>query len=47
MPVSRILAEMAEDAKISEIAEDYELDNKRITDFVEGLSILFDHPILT
>ncbi|RLC03565.1 MAG: hypothetical protein DRI57_28995 [Deltaproteobacteria bacterium] len=46
MPISRILAEIAENSRISEIAEDYELDNKRIADFVEGLAILFDRSVL-
>ncbi|GEM_PF-3258653 len=50
MPLSRILAELLDDAvisrRITKIAKDCELDDKQIREFVEALSILLDCPFL-
>ncbi|MDM8549966.1 hypothetical protein QUF72_07820 [Desulfobacterales bacterium HSG2] len=46
MPVAKILLEISKDAKISEIAEEYELDVGQVRNFIEGLAFLFSHSLL-
>ncbi|MDM8549965.1 DUF433 domain-containing protein [Desulfobacterales bacterium HSG2] len=46
MPVSRIIAELGENATISEIAEDYELDVRQVRNFIDGLAVLLDRSVL-
>ncbi len=46
LPVARILAELGDDATITEIADDYDLDVKQLKDFIEGLAILLDRPVV-
>lgn len=44
-PLSRILAELAAGASITQLAEDYEIDEKTIRSFLEGLAIHLDRPV--
>lgn len=46
LPLARIIAELGDDATITEIADDYDLDVKQVRDFIEGLAILLDRPFL-
>jgi uncharacterized protein (DUF433 family) len=42
--VSQILAEVAEDSKLSEIADDFNLDFNNLVKLFEGMSIHLDRP---
>jgi uncharacterized protein (DUF433 family) len=44
IPVSQILAEIAEDFSISEIADDFNLDFDILVNLFEGMSIHLDRP---
>ncbi len=42
--VAQILAEIADDAKVSEIADDLDLNEETIVKFLEGIAIHLDRP---
>jgi uncharacterized protein (DUF433 family) len=44
VPVAQILAELADDVKVSEIAENLDLDRDMIVSVLEGLAIHLDRP---
>jgi uncharacterized protein (DUF433 family) len=44
IPVSQILAEVAEDEKISAIADDFNLDVNTLMKLFEGMAIHLDRP---
>ena len=41
--LAQLLAEIAEGRNVQELSEDFELDLETIKQFLEGLSICFDH----
>ncbi len=42
MPVSRLLAELADDISVSEFADEYKLNRKKLKKILEGLSVYID-----
>lgn len=44
VPISLILAELAGNASLSEIADDLDLDKDLIRGFLEGMAVHFDRP---
>lgn len=46
IPVSQILAEIADDASVSEIAQDLDLDAELLVKLLEGMAIHLDRPFL-
>jgi uncharacterized protein (DUF433 family) len=45
IPISRILAELADGQNVDQIADSLEIDPKPIRDFLNGLSIRLDSPL--
>jgi len=41
-PISQIISELSDDQKISEVANNYDLDFEKIVEFLKGLSIILD-----
>lgn len=46
-PVSHLLAEIANDRRIGEIANDWDLDIGLIKEFIQGLAISLDRPYIS
>ncbi len=44
VPLSQVLAEIGDGASIVEIADDLEIDENTIREFIQGFSILVDRP---
>jgi uncharacterized protein (DUF433 family) len=44
-PVARVFAEIADNLRLSEIAEDFDLDGEVLRTLIEGIAICFDRPI--
>ncbi len=44
VPLSQVLAEIADGASITEIADDLEIDENPIREFIQGFSIFVDRP---
>jgi uncharacterized protein (DUF433 family) len=44
-PVSRILAEIADDSTISELAEDFDLDVELLRKLLQGMAICLERPV--
>jgi uncharacterized protein (DUF433 family) len=44
-PLSRVLAELADDSRISDLARDYDLEVSTLKGFLEGLARMFDRPV--
>jgi len=45
LPVARVFAEIGDDLKLSEIADDLDLDRDSLVKLFEGLAILFERPV--
>ena len=45
MPVSRVLAELADNVRIEEFGEDYEIDVAKLKELLQGLSVYLDRPL--
>jgi uncharacterized protein (DUF433 family) len=44
-PVARVFAEISDDRRLSEIAEDFDLDINMLRQLVEGMAIVFERPV--
>jgi uncharacterized protein (DUF433 family) len=47
IPVARILAEVAADSRLSEIAEDFSIDRDTLKNLIDGIATKIDRPMAT
>ena len=45
VPVSRVLAELADNVRIEEFGDDYEIDVAKLKELLQGLSVYLDRPL--
>ena len=45
MPVSRVFAELADNVRIEDFGEDYEIDVAKLRELLQGLSVYLDRPL--